>query len=59
MFEALRSAKLEQRLTEIILFAVHRVLPISECDGNTARTASAIAEQHIVFPGRAATEKQK
>lgn len=37
---------------------VHLVLPISECDGNTVRTASAITEQHIVFPGCAATEKQ-
>lgn len=59
IFEALGIAKLEWSLTKIILFVVHLVLPISECDGNTARTASAIAEEHIVFPGRAATEKQK
>lgn len=56
---ALGIAKLERSLTKIILLVVQLVLPISESDGNTARTASAIAEEHIVFPGRAATEKQK
>lgn len=43
IFEALGIAKLEWSLTKIIFFVVHLVLPISECDGNTARTASVIA----------------
>lgn len=38
-FEALGIAKLDWSLTKIIFFMVHLVLPISECDGNTARTA--------------------
>lgn len=38
IFEALGIAKPEWNLTKIILFVVHFVLPISECDGNTART---------------------
>lgn len=55
---ALGIAKLEQSLTKIILLVVQLVLPISESDGNTVRTVSAIAEEHIVFPGRAAKKSR-
>lgn len=48
IFEALGIAKPEWNLTKITLFVVHLVLPISECDGNTARTASAIRVAYCI-----------